>query len=104
MLANLPVPPKYALPVVVAPPEIVRPVICVPPPMVDEASAYIPLLNPMSVDVEFAFVEPKVVGVNGNAFVADITPVVELYEIPVPPERLVDEILLLKVDQSVDER
>ena len=33
-----------------------------------------------------------------------ITPVDEVYEIPVPPERLVLEILLLKVFQSVLER
>ena len=58
---------KYALPVVVAPPDIVRPPVAVPLPIVEDASEYIPLVNPMSVDVEFAFVEPNRVLVNGKA-------------------------------------
>ena len=32
-----------------------------------------------------------------------ITPVLETYEIPVPPESDVEEILLLNTDQSLDE-
>ena len=60
-------PPKYELPVVVAPPDIVRPPACVPSPMVDDASEYIPLVKPMSVDVEFAFVAPNSVLVNGKS-------------------------------------
>ena len=58
--------PTYILPVVVAPPDIVRPPVAVPLPIVEDASEYIPLVNPMSVDVEFAFVEPNRVFVNGN--------------------------------------
>jgi hypothetical protein len=53
-------------PVVVAPPKMVRPEIAVPPPMVLDAVAYIPLLNPMRVEVALDAVVPKVDGVNGK--------------------------------------
>ena len=51
-------PAKYALPVVVAPPDMVSPPVCVPLPMVDDASAYKPLVKPMRVEVALA-AEPK---------------------------------------------
>ena len=65
-------PPKYALPVVVAPPNIVSPVVCVPAPIVDDANAVRPPLNCVRVDVAFP------VSANGYATVDEITPVVEL--------------------------
>ena len=73
--------------VVEAVPEIVRPPAAVPSPIVELASAYIPLLKPISVEVAFALVEPKVVGVNGNICESEL-----------------DEILLLNVVQSPEDR
>ncbi len=78
-------PAKYAFPVVVAPPDTVRPVVCPPAPIVDEAREYIPFVNPMSVDVEFAFVDPNVVEVKGKSpplaeghVVLHISPVIQI--------------------------
>ena len=48
VLLNLPVPPKYALPVVVAPPKIVRPLAWPPAPMVDDELERKPEANVLS--------------------------------------------------------
>ena len=94
---QIPLPGKYALPETVSAVvdaygkvlkvvavEVMAPVILSAPVMVDDAAfTKIPLLKPMRVDVEL----PHVVGVNGKIC-----------------DRDEDEILLLKVVQSDDER
>ena len=84
----LPVAPKvpktFMFPVVVAPPLIVKPPICVPEPIVEEPIAAIPTVSHSNVEVEFALVEPNVVGVNGKICASDE-----------------DEILLLKRSNMV---
>ena len=64
LVPNAAFPLKNAFPVVVAPPEIVRPPFCSPLPIVDDAREKKPALKPISVDVAFAGVVPKVVGVH----------------------------------------
>jgi hypothetical protein len=91
-------PAKYAFPVVVAPPAIVRPPVWVPEPIVEEAYAVKPPLNCVRVDVAFP------VSAKGYPIKLVMTPVELLYEMPAPPERDVEDTLLLKTVQSAEER